>query len=266
MTAIRPTDSQKVAAERINTMSTDAKGCEPSVVPSDTFVPIFVLSRDRVTSLQQVLQSYNRTLSSPYEIIILDHFSTYPPMLEYLRELSSSGVRVHALKSPLWKDALKESGFVIQDYLAAHPHAAFYVFTDSDIALVRSSPDILLFFAGLLRSCKELNVVGPHLQISDIPDSYADRKKVLLHEKKFWSDVPNMATWNGVGYHVSRNPIDTTFAMRRRDLHFARLQNPCFRTFAPFAAVHVDWYYNTSFLPDDKIWYLNHSQPNVNHW
>ena len=186
MTAKRPTESQKVAAERINTMSTDAKGCEPSVVPSDTFVPIFVLSRDRVTSLQQVLQSYNRTLSSPYEIITLDHLSTYPPMLEYLRELSSSGVRVHALKSPLWKDAVKESGFVIQDYLAAHPHAAFYVFTDSDIALVRSSPDILLFFAGLLRSCKELNVVGPDLQFSDIPDRYADWEKVLLtHGKSF---------------------------------------------------------------------------------
>jgi hypothetical protein len=264
-----------------NTMLTDMKGCspmselrgrrddvssQPSVVSNNVFIPIFVLSRDRVTSLRQVVQSYNRTLSSPHEIIILDHQSTYPPMLEYLRELKSSGVRVHALKEEDWTIMLDESADFIQQYLDARPDVEFYVFTDSDIALMRSSPDILLFFAGLLRSCRKLKVIGPHLQISDIPKTYADHPTVIEKHSRFWNGVPNMATWNGVGFQFGVHSIDTTFAMRRRDQRFGRLQRPSVRTSAPYAAVHIDWYYDSSSLPEDKVWYQNHSQPSVNHW
>jgi hypothetical protein len=249
-----------------NTMITDMENCSHSFVSNNVFVPIFILSRDRVTSLRQVVQSYNRTLSSPHEIIILDHQSTYPPMLEYLRELKSSGVRVHALKEEDWTIMLEESADFIQQHLDARPDVEFYVFTDSDIALVRSSPDMLLFFAGLLRSCRELMVIGPHLQISDIPKTYADQPTVIEKHSRFYNGVPNMATWNGVGFQFGVHDIDTTFAMRRRDQRFGRLQRPSVRTSAPYAAVHIDWYYDSSSLPEDKVWYQNHSQPSVNHW
>jgi len=252
-----------------NTMTVDIKGCVPAVVCNDVSIPIFVFTRDRITSLQEALESY-KNFTSSYEIIILDHFSTYPPMLTYLTELNSTiGVQVHALKKPNWFHALQESADIIEEYLVANSDVQFYVFTDSDISMFRSAPDTLLYFAGVLNSCKQINVIGPQLQISDIPDSYSDKAKVMHGHgvrQHFWHTVPNMATWNRVGYNLAIHPIDTTFAMRRRGYRFGRLQMPAIRAYAPYSAVHIDWYYNSSSLPADKIWYLNHSQQGVNNW
>eukprot|EP00571_Detonula_confervacea_P016822 CAMPEP_0172300408 /NCGR_PEP_ID=MMETSP1058-20130122/2511_1 /TAXON_ID=83371 /ORGANISM="Detonula confervacea, Strain CCMP 353" /LENGTH=65 /DNA_ID=CAMNT_0013010179 /DNA_START=23 /DNA_END=217 /DNA_ORIENTATION=+ len=59
--------------------------------------------------------------------------------------------------------------------------------------------------------------------------------------------------------------IDTTFAMRRRDESFKRLSGPSLRAYAPYAAVHVDWYDDSENLPEDKVFYKNR-QSGVNNW
>ena len=250
----------------------DLKNCHRSHVPHDLFVPIFMLTRDRVSSLQKSLQSYWDTITSPYGIIILDHFSTFPPMLEYLQRLGASNrnISVISLKQEEWTAALVEANQQIQNYLHLHPQVSFYVFTDPDVAFLRTAPDVLLFYAGLLKSCPEHKVVGPALQISDIPSHFQGREPfknqtVYEWESNFWHAVPNMATWNGVGYHVAQQPIDTTFAMFRRDTQFARLIEPSLRAYAPYAGVHVDWYYDSRNLPADKLHYIGR-QNGVNNW
>ena len=171
------------------------------------------------------------------------------------------------LSADNWKQVLAESADFIERYLESRPNIQFYVYTDADIAFIHSAPDVLLFYAGILSSCKHVNVVGPQLQISDIPDMYSDKQKVLKLHQSFWIKPPSMATWNMIGYHIGSHLIDTTFAMRRRGYPFARLQQPSIRVFAPYAAVHVDWYYNSSSLPVDKVWYKEHLGKNqVNHW
>lgn len=78
---------------------------------------------------------------------------------------------------------------------------------------------------------------------------YSGKQKIQQWEKQFWAEgSPPMATWNMIGYHIGISPIDTTFAMRRRGYRFARLQRPSIRAYAPYAAVHVDWYQNSSFF------------------
>ena len=250
-----------------NTMDTDLENCTNTTVrvASSTFVPIFVITRDRLSSLQTAIQSYQRTLTSPYEIIILDHNSTYPPMVNYLHELQTKqGITVHPLQSEWWRRAKKEADDFIQNYLERHPSIEFYVFTDPDIAFLRTSPDILLFLAGLLKSCPDVDAVGPHLQISDLPAHYQRKFRstytAFEWESRFWTTVPNMATWNGLGYHISRQAIDTTFAMRRRNEHIRPLSGRTLRSYAPFAAVHVDWYHDSQNLPADKVWYMRRQQ------
>ena len=250
----------------------DLKNCGQALIPHDLFVPIFVMSRDRVSSLKRSLKSYRDTIKSPYEIIVLDHHSTFPPMVEYLQYLSATqNISVFHLVEASWDAALEEASQLIQDYLVQHPTAAFFVFTDQDIAFLRTAPDVLLYYAAVLRSCPEYNVVGPALQISDIPLHYSgrspkqDNKTVYEWESAFWTGVPSMATWNGIGYHVAIQPIDTTFAMYRRETKFTRLINPCLRAYAPYSAVHVDWYDDSSNLPADKLHYVN-KQNGVNNW
>jgi hypothetical protein len=125
----------------------------------------------------------------------------------------------------------------------------------------------------------EYRVVGPALQISDIPSHFSKKyfssrnffkkifyqKSVYEWESMFWTDVPNIATWNGIGYHVASQPIDTTFGMFRRDTQFKRLLRPSLRAYAPYAAVHVDWYDDSKHLPEDKVYY-SERQLGVNNW
>lgn len=261
-----------IGLNRTSTMDgIDLQVCSNSsaTIPHDLFVPIFVLTRDRVTSLNTTLESYRRTIKSPYEIVVLDHSSTFPPMVEYLEELKSQNISVMPLKGNSWKLALEESNSVIQTYLAEHPAVQFYVFTDPDVAFLRTAPDVLLFYAGLLSCCPFYKVVGPGLQISDIPSHYKkilpSGKSVFQQHSRFWTKVPNIANWNGVGFHVVDHPIDTTFAMYGRDVPFRRLTRPSLRAYAPYAAVHVDWYDSTDNLPADKVYYAK-QQSGVNNW
>jgi len=248
----------------------DIQNCQYAEVPNDLFVPIFVMTRDRVSSLQKSLQSYWDTIQSPYEIFILDHNSSFPPMVNYLQQLAATqNVSVIPLVQEAWGDALKEANQFIRGYLDLHPHVSFYVYTDPDIAFMRSAPDILLFYAAVLSSCPEYKVVGPGLQISDIPSNFTKQlpngQSVRERHSKYWKEVPNIATWNGIGYHVAKHPIDTTFAMFRRNTPFERLTRPSLRAYAPYAAVHVDWYDDSSNLPADKIYYMQR-QSGVNNW
>jgi len=198
-------------------------------------------------------------------------------MLEYLQKLETQNTTVIRFPEISWNQVLKLAKQKIELYLTKNPEVLYYVFTDPDIALVRTAPDILLFYAGILEACPHVNVVGPHLQISDLPQSYnrtiqvKERRQskelsVVQRHSQFWTQVPNMATWNGLGYHLGFHPIDTTFAMRRRSLAFQRLTPRSIRTNAPYAAVHLDWYQDTNNLPADKIWYTSRVEKDVNHW
>lgn len=238
---------------------------------SSTFVPIFVMTRDRVSSLRQSLGSYKETIQSPYEIVILDHHSTYVPMIDYLYELKTKqNISVVPLQQISWDLAIKEARGIIRQYLNHHPNIRYYAFTDPDIAFLRTLPDVLLFYAGLLHSCPQIKSVGPGLQISDIPAHFTQTvfggKSVYRQHSRFWTTVPNIATWNGVGYHIATHPIDTTFAMFRRDTDFGRHVGPSFRAYAPYAAVHVDWYDDSKNLPADKVYYKKRQSGHVNNW
>jgi len=254
----------------VNTFDSDLKGCEPTTVSNELLIPIFILVRDRLSSLKLSIDSY-RKFTSAHEIIVLDHNSTYPPMVEYLKNLTDTGeAQVHHIEAHDWDQVLKDSADYIESYLSTRVEIHYYVYTDADVAFLRSAPDTLLFYAGVLSSCKHINVVGPQLQISDIPDHYANKPEVLVRhgqKQKFWITPPSMATWNKIGYHIGVHPIDTTFAMRRRGYPFARKQKPAVRAFAPHAAVHVDWYHNSSSPPEDLVYYKAHlEQPGVSHW
>lgn len=263
------------ANDKNNTMRVDfidfCNVATTHTLSSNTFVTIFVMTRDRVSSLRESLDSYKDTIQSPYEIVILDHNSSYPPMVDYLHELKTKqNISVVPLHEKTWDMALAEARGIIRQYLNHHPHIEFFVFTDPDIAFLRTLPDVLLFYAGLLRSCPKIKSVGPGLQISDIPLRFTKTvfggRSVYKQHSQFWTSVPNIATWNGAGYHIAKHPIDTTFVMFRRDADFGRHAGPSFRAYAPYAAVHVDWYDDSNNLPADKVYYTERQSGKVNNW
>jgi hypothetical protein len=199
-------------------------------------------------------------------------FTQYPAMVDYLKELETEkNITVHHLPGNInWNQALKTSNDIIQDYLKEKPDVESFVFTDPDIVFTQTAPDVLLFYAGLLKACPKHKVVGPSLQISDVPSYYTNtvlkaRKTVYEQHSHFWTDVPSIANWNGIAVHIAKHSIDTTFAMYRRDTPFKRLTRPSIRAYAPYAALHIDWYDHSDNLPADKIFYKKR-QMGANNW
>ena len=55
-------------------------------------VPIFIISCNRLQSLQETIGSYKKNIGTPFEIVIHDNNSTYKPLLDYLGKLENEGV------------------------------------------------------------------------------------------------------------------------------------------------------------------------------
>lgn len=276
-------------------ISADMDGCHETAIDTSldhaSYIPIFVLTKDRVTTLRLTLESYQRTIASPYRVILLDHNSTFPPMLEFLKNIPKeyNVESVHSLtrhasvtwKRPkYWVRTIEEAADFIEGYLQDNPEIDHYVFTDPDISFLHTMPDALLFFRAILQACPDISVVGPLLHTSDIPVSYNGRGKVLEVTAQFWErQKPNSATWKGRRYLFTEGTIDTTFSMRRRSTRFERLQkNTTVITFAPYSATHLPYYFtekkffdayvvkfNESDIKKEKEWYLSH-QRKVSHW
>jgi hypothetical protein len=186
-------------------------------------------------------------------------------MVKYLNELAFTGVEIWYSGNRSWLEMLNDLSTNITRYLKQRPHLRYYIVTDPDIGLNGTADDLLLFMAGILNACPRVDVVGPALQISNLPTYYEKRDAVYKHESQFWTTVPGTAMWKDKAFHLAVQPLDTTFALRRSTFAFRRLTGVSVRTYAPYMAIHLDWYLNSSSPDNDYQWYLR-NQRDVNHW
>ena len=110
-------------------------------------IPIFINSRDRLHPLRQLVDWFLR--AGYRRIYVLDNDSTYPPLLEYYRQLDEHepSVRVLRLRRNIGHTALWDSG-VLEIMQIDTP----YVYTDSDVVPTEECPsDILADLLGILR-------------------------------------------------------------------------------------------------------------------
>lgn len=222
-------------------------------------IPIFIITRDRTSVLQESLASYETNIGTPFEIVIHDNGSTYGPMLELLESMEAKGTKVYRSK----ENSLNAAAESVEDWYKTND-APYYVVTDPDVALDDTEPDILEYFAYLLEH-SDGQVVGPMLRIDDIPDYYPLKKRAEDgHYKQFWHQVPQCFSWRDRLFHILPAMIDTTFGMYRKGFRFRR-QNQGIRTYAPYIARHLDWYIDPNNLTDDQAYYMQNASY-ISHW
>ncbi|NQY75249.1 MAG: hypothetical protein HRT90_10920 [Candidatus Margulisbacteria bacterium] len=223
-------------------------------------IPIFIISSNRKTVLEEALKSYEACIKTPFHVVIHDNASKCPSVVTYLKELESQGITVYWSQGTRLLDVRP----TITDYLAKYP-SPYYVVTDPDIALDEVNGDILLFYMELLDRFPKLNVVGPMLRIDDIPDHYPLKREVLRsHTRQFWRKKPKAIAFNGLLYQYQTAYIDSTFGLYRGDFPFKN-HNWGIRTYAPYAARHLDWYLDPKNLAVDQAYYLEHAN-SLSHW
>lgn len=224
-------------------------------------IPIFIISHDRLNVLKDSIASFKQ-IKTPYEIIIHDNCSTYKPTLDYLKSIDGTdNIKVVYTKG----NNLNDVSATIREYMNKHPEIKYYIVTDPDIALYDIDEDILELYKYLLDSHTSVTAVGPMLEIYDIPDYYPLKDSAIKrHTDQFWSKLPIDIKWNDKDIKIQFSPIDTTFAMYRRNFNFKNY-NIGIRTYKPYSAKHLDWYINPDDMSDDQVFYIKNSS-SVSHW
>lgn len=227
---------------------------------------VFLLCRDRLYASSYSIK-YWLYFKRMYglKIIILDHFSTYFPLLEYYKILNNKyDVIIHKLNETSWTAAVDyEIPKIIKNYLSLNRNIKFYILSDIDIILVNIPTDIFNFYGTILDSCN-VNVVGPSLMINDITPKFPDYKKVYEFESKYIKRYHYDVIYKNNYYSFVKADIDTIFGMRKRNTKFKRHSMLSFRSLAPYIAHHIDWYLTTNNLPKSFMYYINRTK-SINH-
>lgn len=222
----------------------------------------FIVCRDRVSYAQQCLEALQ---DSPGvgEIYLVDHRSTYLPMLDWLGAAAGAYLRgsyigrVHVL----WRDNAHPRDLWTNGTLSSvlRPGERFIV-TDCDV--VPDAPlDWVDHLSAVLDRYPSLAKAGLGLRVDDLPERYAHRERVQNWESQ-WTEAGRIMPCDGS--LVFRSPVDTTLAMYRELGEF--VMEPAARTTYPYLAQHLAWYENSARLTGEQRWYYEHATPGISHW
>ncbi len=210
--------------------------------------PIFITVRDRLSTLEQLVDWLEA--AGQEEIWLIDNFSTYEPLVQYLEHSPHRVVRT-------WRNLGHRAAW-LSGSVQRYAHDRFYVVTDPDVVPDPTCPmDALDHFRRLLDRYAEIDKVGFGMRIDDLPDHYALRDDVCDWEAPFWKDE--------VEPGVYRAGIDTTFALyrpldRRDDMMKA------LRTGFPYVARHLPWYADSANLTAEDRYYRDHADRTISNW
>lgn len=211
-------------------------------------IPIIINNYNQLDYLKRLIDALEKRGYS--NIYIIDNASTYPPLLEYYMHCPYT---VYKLKDNLGYLALWKSGLFElfkRDY---------FVYTDPDVEPVEECPDDFMErFYNLMRKYKYSAKVGFSLRISDLPDCFGNKQKVIEWESKFWKKEaePN----------VYKAPIDTTFALHRPfTFSTSREEEKMLRVGEPYTLRHLPWYVDPDNMSENMKYYIEKSQQST-HW
>jgi len=200
---------------------------------------IVINNHNRLTTTKKMVDKL-LFLDPNEEIIIIDNGSTYPPLLQWYKEIRNKvDVRYHKNEGhlALWNTQLDKE-------LGSH-----FVYTDSDIELNEDFPmrwkEIML---SVLNRNPSYQKVALALEIDDIPDHYRYKSQVMRNEHGWWlREIENL---------VYQADTDTTFAL------YKNFNDNCFHSlriaYTNMVARHTSWYINLEDLSEEEQYYLDH--------
>jgi GT2 family glycosyltransferase len=211
-------------------------------------VPVFIICRDRISTLSLLLERLE--FFGLTNISFIDNDSAFPPLLEYYAntpyQVFRTGQNV-GHKSP-W-----ESGFI--KTLAPN---AFYIVTDPDVIPVEDCPAAAIsYLLQLHKKHIEHQKVGFGLKIDDLPDHYIHKQAVITWESQFWLQPLEPG--------VFEVPLDTTFALYK-PFNYRYFLHPSIRTGEPYVARHLPWYVDNTKVDPEEQYYRSRASGEVTSW
>ena len=225
-------------------------------------IPIFIIVHNQYEFLKKSVESYEKYIKTPIEIIFHNVCSSYFETINYLKEKENEGYIVYNtnINNP---HTVTHS---IKDYISKNPKCEYVVMTDPDIELNNVKGDILEFYIYILNKFKVVSV-GPMLKIDDIPDEYHNKNIAFNgHNKQFWSKDKNKIIFKDNTYEYINCQTDTTFQLLSvKNIPKKFPYNNSIRTLEPYDARHLDWYIIPNNLTPCQLYYLNNTTI-ISHW
>ncbi|NDW09801.1 glycosyltransferase [Dysgonomonas sp. 520] len=215
-------------------------------------IPVIIINYNRLKGLKQLVTFLIERKHQ--NIIIIDNDSSYPPLLEYYEHIKDK-VTIERLNKNwghlvLWKN---------NDLLLRYTKG-YYIVTDSDILPNDKLPvDYVSQLMNILNENDEVVKVGFALDISDIPESYALKDKVLDWEKQYWEKP--------IGKDLYLANLDTTFAIYPPLYRFDHISKffSGIRVAGNFTAKHEGWYVDSNNMTEEELYYKNTANSS-NNW
>jgi hypothetical protein len=231
---------------------------------SNETIPIFVIVKDRLEYLQKSVTSWKKYIDTPIEIIYIDQESTYPPMINYLKNLKEKVVWNTQNVNPIngktdnnhfwlnWPKIIKKH----IDQMTIRP--SHFCVSDPDITFNDIPGDVLEVYATLLKINSKIRCVGAQLDINDIPHTRIMRKFINRLWEKATDHEPIKIIKIGnqdIKYQITS--IDTTFAIFNSNFDYESPKTKIsIRVRKPYSAKHLDWYIDHTDMTDEQIYYL----------
>lgn len=205
-------------------------------------IPVIIINYNRLKDLKKLVSFL---LERKHQnIVIVDNNSSYPPLLEYYKQVEDR-VAIEFMD--------QNYGYLVfwkNKYLYNKYASGYYIITDSDIIPNKSLPlDYVNNLMKILDAHKNISKVGFALRIDDIPDSYKLKDKVLEWEQAYWKGE--------IDKDMYLNEIDTTFAIYPPYYNYNRLEEfyKGIRIAGDYLAIHAPWYTDLENPTEEDIYY-----------
>nr|QFG74760.1 MAG: hypothetical protein [Megaviridae environmental sample] len=227
-----------------------------------TKIPIFIIVHNQYEILKKTVESCEKYIKTPIEIIFHNVCSTYFETINYLNTKQIEGYTVYKSEVNNHHTVINS----IKDYISKNPECEYIVMTDADIELNNVNGNILEFYIYLLHKLKKISV-GPMLKIDDIPDEYYQKKVAIAgHTNMYWKHPGKTILFKNKEYKYLECGTDTTFQLfsaKNIPQNFPHTNS--IRTYQPYDARHLDWYVDPNNLSPCQLYYLNNTS-NISHW
>lgn len=210
-------------------------------------IPFVILNFNQLFYLKKLV---NFAIERGFEnIIIIDNLSTYPPLLDYYKTIEKK-VTIERMDKNYGYLVFFSNQWLIEKY-----GNNFFILTDADI---EPNPNLPKNFMRrmiwiLIKYSQNILKVGFALRIDDIPDTFAQRERAILWEKKFWE--------NKIEDDLYLSPIDTTFALYKPNTKGFLTQFSNFylaiRIAGNYTAKHGGWYMDYNNMTEEEQFYVN---------
>lgn len=226
-------------------------------------IPIFIIVHNHYEILKKTVESYEKIIKSPIEIIFHNVASFYFETIQYLEQKKKEKYKIYHSHVNNHHSVI----YSVKDYISKNPSCEYVVITDPDIELFNENGgDILEFYIYLLNKLNKTSI-GPMLEINDIPNEYYNKKlAVQRHKNQFWN-LPrkNIIFKNNIYQYIECN-TDTTFQLfSSKNIPKTFPHSNSIRVFSPYSAKHLDWYINSNNITPCELFYSN-STTNISHW